>query len=338
MTDAEARLEPRGDRAWRRQLFGAAISVLSLGAVVWWASRQERPSFPQRFTDLVPLAFALAVYAAVTVLRGWRWDRVLSRVGIGHRTFDAYGLVAVGYMGNNVLPARGGEVLRVLLLGDRVGGRRREIIGSLVAERLLDVITIVTLFSAMTLAGVAGAPVGRGPVVVALAGAGVALLAVVVVARLRRGGRLERVAALIAPFVRASHLLVGRVGAVLLLATVGVWLLEGSVYRLIGASLNVEMTFVEATFLVALVSFAVAVPSAPGYLGTFDAALVFGLDALGVEGGQAVAFVVLARFIVFVPVTVAGLILILTRYGGLPGLRERTARVSPPVEPGRTAD
>ncbi|MFN2471699.1 MAG: lysylphosphatidylglycerol synthase transmembrane domain-containing protein [Gaiellaceae bacterium] len=313
MTDRGA---ARG-RTWTRGLLGVAVSIISLSAVVWWATRQERPDFPTAAEDLGPLALALAVYGGVTMLRGWRWHHVLRHTGIGHPTFDAYGLVAVGYMGNNVLPARGGEVLRVLLMGERIGGRRLEIVGSVVAERLLDVLTIVTLFSAMTFAGVAGAPIGRQPVALALAGAAVVVLVVALLVRLRRTGRLQRVAELARPLVRASHLLLGRVGALLLLATAAIWLLEGSIYRLIGASLDVHISFVEAIFLVLLVSFAAAVPSAPGYLGTFDAAVIFGLDALGVEGGDAVAFAVLVRFLAFVPITIAGLVLVLVRYGGL---------------------
>jgi hypothetical protein len=54
---------------------------------------------------------------------------------------------------------------------------------------------------------------------------------------------------------------------------------------------------------------------------TFDAAMIFGLKALSVAGGTAVGFVLLVRFVFFVPVTVAGLALLVMRYGGLGQLR-----------------
>ena len=53
------------------------------------------------------------------------------------------------------------------------------------------------------------------------------------------------------------------------------------------------------------------------------AALLFGLGALSVHGGTAVGFGLLARFVLFVPITAIGLILVLVRYGGLSGLRAR---------------
>ena len=53
----------------------------------------------------------------------------------------------------------------------------------------------------------------------------------------------------------------------------------------------------------------------------FDAAVIFGLKALDVTGGSAVAFAVLVRFVLFAPITIAGLALLIGRYGGLRRLR-----------------
>jgi hypothetical protein len=68
---------------------------------------------------------------------------------IQHRRTDAYGLVAVGYLGNTVLPARGGEVFRIFLLSERSTALKREVLGSIVAERLLDATALV--FAALSL-------------------------------------------------------------------------------------------------------------------------------------------------------------------------------------------
>jgi len=311
--DSPDRFAPRSRR---RDLLGLAISAVLLAAVVWWALEQPKPTFPSSPENLLPLAVAIGLYAVATVIRGWRWHMILLHAGIGHARADAYALTVVGYMGNTVLPARGGEILRILLLGERTDARRREILGSIVAERALDAVALVVLFALLTWSRVAGAPVGQTPAAVSLALIAAAAVVLVFYVWLRRRGRLERFASIVRPFLRASRLMVGRLGLVLLAVTIGVWFLEGAIFWLIGQSLELDVAFLEGLFLVVLTSFFLSVPSAPGYLGTFDAALIFVLKALDIDGGEAVSFVLLARFVLFVPITVAGLILMLTRYGG----------------------
>ena len=62
---------------------------------------------------------ATALYVVVTLLRCERWHRILQLTGVGAKRADSYSLTTVGYMGNNVLPARAGEMLRVVLMEKR---------------------------------------------------------------------------------------------------------------------------------------------------------------------------------------------------------------------------
>ena len=318
-----------------RDILGLAISGVSLAAFIWWATQQERPAFPSGTRELFELGSCLLIYAAATVLRGWRWHTILRQAHVDHARGDAYALTVVGYMGNNVLPARSGELLRVLLLGERSNAKRRVILGTIIAERFLDLLTIVTLFAALTVADVADKPLGLAPL--ALVG-GVVLAGGVVLWLLkavRRRGRLERFAEIVRPFAHGTRVLVGWTGLVLAAVTVAVWLFEALIFWLVGDSLHLGITPVEALFLVVLTSFVAIIPSAPGYIGTFEAAIVFGLDALGIEGGQAVAFALLIRFLLYVPITIVGLGLMLFRYGGLRRLRFRSATTAD--EPRREA-
>jgi uncharacterized membrane protein YbhN (UPF0104 family) len=308
-----------------RTLLGFAISAISLIAVIWWATKQEAPSFPTGRREVLELGGCLLVYAATTALRGWRWHTILRQAHVEHAPADAYALTVVGYMGNNVLPARSGELLRVLLLGERTTAKRRVILGSIIAERFLDLVTIVTLFTLLTALDVAGSPLGVAPLVFVggIAVAGGTLL--VLLKGFRRRGRLERFADLVRPFAHATRVLIGWRGAILAALSVVIWLFEASTFWLIGDSLHLDFSALEALFLVVLVAFVSIIPSGPGYIGTFEAAVVFGLDALGIEGGQALAFALMVRFLFYVPITFAGLGLMLWRYGGIPSLRRRPA-------------
>lgn len=309
-----------------RNVLGVLVSLLCLAAVVWWATQQEAPTLPSSESGLAWLGLSLLLYAVATLLRGFRWHEILLNAGLQHVRADAYALVVVGYMGNNVLPARGGEILRILLLAERTKARRREILGSVIAERLLDIGVLLVLLAALSVLGLEDSPVGgRALVLAGTVAAG--LLAVLLALRLARsGGRVRRIVDAFRPVARASRLLLGRAGIVLALVTALIWLQEAAVYWAIGRSLELDLNLIDALFLVLLVSLVAALPSAPGYIGTFDAALIFGLEALDVTGGDAVAFVLLVRFVAFVPITIAGLALVLLGYGGFRSPRGRPPR------------
>lgn len=307
----------------RRNALGLLISAVSLVGFIWWAAQQERPTFPTAPRDIALLVLAVGVYGLVTVSRGWRWHSVLENAGLPHHASDAYGLTVVGYMGNTVLPARGGELLRILLMADRSGSRKREVLGSIVAERLLDAITLLGLLAVLSLSGLVGSGAGRE---IALAGLAVAIgliAAWALYTRLRRRGRLARFADLASPVVHASRSLTNRRGAVLAVVTLGIWCLEAVVFWLVAQSVHADVALVESLFVVVFTSVVIAIPAGPGYIGTFDASLVFVLGTLGVTGSTALAIVVLYRFVLFVPVTVVGFVLLIARYGGLSRLRLR---------------
>jgi uncharacterized membrane protein YbhN (UPF0104 family) len=300
---------------------GLAVSALSLAAVIWWASRQDAPRFPTSGNALALLCTGVALYLCATLLRGWRWHVILRRAGVVHRTADAYALTAVGYMGNTVLPARGGELLRIVLMANRSSAGYSEILGSILAERLIDATVLVGLFAVMTWIGVAGAPAGQAPAALAVGLTVGASLAIGAYLRLRRRGLMERFAQRVRPLVRSTRLMFGWTGAGLAAVTAGVWVLEGVIVYLVGRSLNVDISIVDGVFVITLASFFALIPAGPGYVGTFDAAILFGLGALDVAGGTAIGFALLVRFILFVPITIGGLLLLLFRYGGLGLLR-----------------
>ena len=104
------------------------VTIVSLGAVVWWATRQHAPKMPTSAVAVGWLVASLAAYGLAIFLRGWRWDRILNLSGIPHERADAFWLIPVAYMGNTVLPLRGGEILRISLLSKRANASVREIL------------------------------------------------------------------------------------------------------------------------------------------------------------------------------------------------------------------
>jgi glycosyltransferase 2 family protein len=305
------------DRRNLSTLIGALVSLVSLAAVAWWVSKQESPELPESAAGYAWLALALLVIAGNFALRGWRWHRIMRHAGVEHRLRDAFGLTLVCYMGNNVLPARGGELLRIGLLGARSSARRREILGTVIAERLLDAAVLVALFVLLTWAGVAGSPGGRSEAALAAAALAACAAALALYLRLRRRGRFERFAATVRPVAGASRLLTRRQGIPLALLSLAIWCIDAVSFLLIARSIGIELSLPDAGVVVVLAALGAAIPAAPGYVGTFDAGMLLGLNAAGVEGGAAVGVLLLTRFLFFVPVTLAGLAALVFGYGGV---------------------
>jgi uncharacterized membrane protein YbhN (UPF0104 family) len=288
-----------------------------VAGVVWWALRQPAPRFPDSAGEWGALAGAVGLYALATLVRGERWGSLLRAEGAHPSRADAHGLNVVGYTGNNILPARAGDAVRVFLMAPCAATSKKAVIGTLLAERLLDIAVILTLFVAVGY-GLLG-EVGAGDVEwIALGTAAVAIGATTAVVLVRRNERLH---ALAAPILSSTLQLRGRHGATLLAATVVIWALEAGVWMSVGAASGFDMNPIEGCYLVALASVFALIPSGPGYAGTQDAAAITGILALGGTHQQALTYLILVRFVIAVPITVVGLVLMAVRYGGLRALR-----------------
>lgn len=315
-TDTAA--EPGGTRRRglsRLSLLGLVISAVSVAGVVYWALQQEPPQFPDTPAEWGALAGAIALYAVATLVRGERWHSLLRAEGAQPHRADSHGLNVVGYAANNILPARAGDAVRVFLMAPRAQTSKKAVLGTLIAERLLDIAVILTLFVVVAY-GVIGEAGDAGWILLATALMTVA--GVVAVVLIRRNPRLH---ALAAPVLSSTLQLRGRHGLTLLAMTFVIWALEAGVWMSTGAAAGFKMDPIEGCYLVALASLFALIPSGPGYAGTQDAAAITGILALGGTKSQAVTYLILVRFVLAVPITIAGLILMAVRYGGIRRLR-----------------
>jgi uncharacterized membrane protein YbhN (UPF0104 family) len=306
----------------RFALIQALVSLVALGAVVWWAAGQDAPEFPTGGDAIAELAGAVVLYAIATVLRGERWHWILAVTGVSTHRSDCYALTAVGYMGNNTLPARAGEALKVVLLSGRCEASKRTILGSVVSERILDLIALAVIFVVVVYGALSSKvlPTDR-PLLVAGIGIVVLLVAAVVLWTLRRHHVFERARNWLRPLADSPRALLSRAGALLLAGTFLIWALEAAVYLSVARSLDLGFSITGALYLVALTNFVAALPAAPGSLGTFDAAVAFGARRLGASGSMAVTYMLLLRFVLYVPITLVGFVILVTRYGGWSRLR-----------------
>jgi glycosyltransferase 2 family protein len=317
--EVEAAVAPsRRSRLMRIASIG--VSVVFLAAAAWWASKQKMPTLPSGTHAYTSLAGALLLYAVATLCRGERWHRLLEHTSIHPKRIDSYAITAVGYAGNNVLPARAGEALRTFLIAGRVYASKREVLGTIIAERVLDAAVLAIAFAF----GAYGTLVSGSPM--ALLGIIVVGIAAVTLFPSRfqpspTHPRLKWLVDSIARLLGPTRSLVSRQGLLLFGLTFFIWSIEATVYFLIAHAVGLGISVDGAVFIMVVANFVALIPAGPGYVGTFDAAVLFAAKSLGRSRSVAVSYLLLLRFVLFIPITITGLLLLVGRYGGLAGYR-----------------
>ncbi len=276
-------------------------------------------------TMLLALGFAGAGHG-VRIVRWWRLLRVLEpRLPLAAcvRPF------LCGFAINNVLPFRAGDAFRALAFQEELRSPAMRVVGTLVIERVVDVIVVSGIF----FVGVLALPAGALPrsIVIAvgtLAAIGlIALLAAVVglpwvESVLRRlaeglsGARSAQWAARQGLHLAAALRLVRSDRGMLAFAglSVVIWACEGAAFVTVAVALGVAEPLLGPWLALGVGTLSTTLPLAPGHIGTFDYLVAQGLVAYGASLATATAFA-FAVHALWVPYTVAGLLL----YWWVPG-------------------
>ncbi len=312
-----------------KTIFGLAITVALLAWVLRDVSAAEIWA-EVRTAHIGWLALAVLLATFSFVLRAWRWRVLLEPVQPDTRFQNRFGAVCIGFAVNNLLPARLGEFTRAWALARRERVPLSASIASLVVERILDGVVLASfLFVTISLPGF---PLGEGSTAdlirrtanVGAVAFAVALLVLWLAARDpdRAADLFDRSVARLLPdrfAVRASrivHAFSSGLGALsrpwvflrALAWSLVVWFdIALSVWAGLLAFDIVAPGVTGALFLQAVIAFAVAAPSSPGFFGVFEAATRLGLGLWEVPAARIVSFATSYHILTFIPVTLLGL-------------------------------
>jgi uncharacterized protein (TIRG00374 family) len=317
-----------------RAALGLLISVVALVLVVrnvdlaaaWEALRNANPAW---------VALLVLFVLGDILLRAVRWRVLLGPVA--KLPFPpVLASLLVGYLANNVLPARLGEIVRSHDLGERTGVSRSTILGTIVIERVVDTMVVVSI------AAVAILVLSVRGIVASAVLVGFALTALLVVAiavgmaahRLPGADRvrawLDRWPAVHRSLVRlrAGLAVVGNVRtmAVAVVLSIASWSLTVLAFAAAAQAVGIEPTMGQAALLAAGTNLATAIPAAPGYVGTFELAVVTIAASVGIPSDQALAFGILVHVTVLLITSVGGAIAFML--GGRRRLVPATARAT----------
>jgi len=288
-----------------------------------------------RDADVRLVVLAIAAFALVYLLQAVRWRRIAATPEVSVPRF--YEMTVSGVAVNNVLPGRLGDFLRARWLGLDARMPYGKAFGTVILDRAFDVVVLVGLLI-VGLAAVASSAwlwqLAAAGAVVVLAIAGVLLLARVYIGK-RERDRRERgfVRGLVRDTVeRLAEPLGRRHIAVWLGLSLGAWTMWAVAAYLIARSLGIDLSFAEALFVTSVLNLGSAVPSSPGYVGTYEWLGVASLGLLDVDHEPALAFTILVHAAWYVPTTLFGAVALSRRW--FVGVRRgRSRRASPNLEP-----
>ncbi len=269
----------------------------------------------------------IGVYFIGVWVRAWRWHYLLGPVKpIPTRTM--FPITTIGYMGNNIYPARAGEVLRAVILKRREGVSISASLATIIVERIFDGVVMLA-FVFLNLPELARLTADSGFIgniqqvavwgTLAFIGAlGVFLLAAMFPQVTARAGQWaierflparlqERVTGLMDRFLEGLASLRSPFNVLMVFLTSAViWLLETGKYWFVMHAFPFEVSFFALMLMNGIVNLATTIPSAPGYIGTFDAPGIAVLTAYGVDQATAAGYTLVLHAALWLPITLLG--------------------------------
>jgi uncharacterized protein (TIRG00374 family) len=304
---------------------GAVLAVLLL----WWVLRDVVWSdFVAQLGAANPWLVLLAVAVATSTfpLRLERW-RLLLRADDGSPLPRAplWHAIAIGFMANNVLPFRMGELMRTYAASRLTTARFAASLSSVAVERVFDGLTVIAMLAAGLLlahlpAGVElfGTPVTRvatwsGVVVAAALAAGLAVvsfprLAEHIIRRLIPGAPLaSRLVSFVEGIRHGLSVLRSPTRIVGVIAwSVVLWLVNAAAFWIMFRAFSLPAGFPAALLMQGVLVLGIAAPTTPGYVGVFEVIIKGVLLLFGVSADRAVAYAVTYHITTFLPIVLLG--------------------------------
>jgi hypothetical protein len=316
-----------------RGTIGIAISVAAIWVLIH--SVDLDAAFAVLRTASLAWIGVMLVTATIDIAaRGARWRTLLAPIApLRYRRVLAY--TYIGYLANNVLPARLGELYRSHALGEGEGVSRTTVLGTVVVERVVDTVMVVAIASvAVLVLSVRGAMTSAVLLGLAFISLVVIVLGLGIAAHRLPGA--ARATEIIARRPRVLELLrrlreglavAGRpsvvIGAIAFSALA--WAASTATFLAAGQAVGVQLTLAQAALMTSGVALVSIVPAGPGFVGTFELTVVAIADSLGIPRDSAFALGLLVHLVILATTSLGGVI-------ALVALRRREAAAARTTE------
>jgi len=307
--------------------------LISLGIILWIIYKIDFSLLKKSFEQLNPywIILMIIIYLSGFIVRGLRWQLILSP--IKHlRTMATIEGVIVGYMANNILPARTGELVRAIFIGKKESISKVSAFGTIFIERIFDGLVLVAILIASSLfceLDKTAYQEVNSIIMISCLIFGVAVTLFILGFRNRRlvekitkvltkhfpKKLTEKVLLLINKFLDSISYLDSRKNVCFFLTlSVFVWLIEGLVFWIGFLAFNLSANFVIAYFTLAFVNLGMLMPSGPGGVGIFQGFSMLAFSFFGLSKEIALCYSFVVHLIMILPITLIGMF-IMNYYG-----------------------
>lgn len=273
------------------------------------------------------LAAAVVIATITFPLRLIRWRLLLrDEQGAAYPAGPLWHAIALGFMANNLLPLRAGELIRSYTAARLAPARFTTVISSVAVERIFDGLTVVALLTLALFASdlpsstaIGGTSVSQLARLAGIAGVVALFGAIAVVAAPLAAERLvrrmlprahvaDRIVDLIEGIRQGLAVLrsPARLAGVIFWSLV-LWLVNALAFYVGFQAFDIPVSYAGALLLQGLLVLGISIPSTPGFFGPFEAVIVAVLALYGVPGSLAFSYAISFHLTSFVPITLLGL-------------------------------
>jgi uncharacterized membrane protein YbhN (UPF0104 family) len=247
-----------------------------------------------------PVGAAVAAGMIGVVLCALRWRVLLAAAGVAATAPQLFAAFTTGAAVNNLVPARGGDAVRVEAVRQQTGASRLAVVGTLLAERLLDGLVLAMLIVVGAfLAGIDGPFLVAGAGLAAGAAAGVVVAPRLPALRGRLRGLVDGFAAFKTP----------RAAAPALGYSVAIWAADVVMYAALAHAFGLDAGIGSIMLIVGAGNLALAIPATAAGLGSFELVTLAGAHGVGAGGEELAAFVLAVHAVIVLPPTLVGAVL-----------------------------
>lgn len=264
---------------------------------------------------VIPLM--IAIYLSTFLLRAKRWQLMLMSESKIPTSIYFKSLI-IGFGGNNILPARGGELLRMEFYNKIAGEKRIKVLTSILSEKILDgLILVLFLICSLYFLNLfsLGLPWLNSVLKLSTTLFLVLFIAIVLISfygnilnnLLRQHFKNEnRFIKVFDSIFQATKFLNNKWFAIyIILLSFIIWLIESSLYIFILYYFKMNISYIwSGIFVMAIVNFGILIPSSPGYIGVFQSMFILALSIFGIDVSQALTASVIVHSAQFIPVTI----------------------------------